>query len=162
MDVYRITKEKYIHDLEGEGARIHGGRWNQKGYNVLYTSEHESVAVLEVLAHTPITSIPTDLKLMVLSIPDHVSRKTVEIKSLPANWRKYPAPDILAERGTNWLRSASSLLLKVPSVITPSEHNFLINPAHKEFQKVKPQACISHQEIYFSARRRKNGNGNVP
>ncbi len=136
MQVFRIAKEEYISDLEGTGARIHGGRWNQKGYNVLYTSEHESVAVLEVLAHTPITTLPKDLKMMILTIPDSVSVKTVDIKSLPANWRKYPAPDILAERGTNWLRSASCLLLKVPSVITPSEYNVLINPAHKEFKEI--------------------------
>lgn len=137
MQVFRIAKGKYIHDLEGNGARIHGGRWNQKGYNFLYTSEHESLAVLEVLAHTPITTIPKDLQLMVLTIPDRVSVKTIDIKSLPANWRKYPAPDILAEKGTNWLRSVSSLALKVPSVITPSEHNVLINPAHKKFQEIK-------------------------
>lgn len=139
MHVFRIAKEKYIYDLEGKGARIHGGRWNQKGYNVLYTSEHESVAVLEVLAHTPITTIPKDLKLMMLSIPDSISFQTVDINALPDNWRKYPAPDSLAERGTNWLRSVATLALKVPSLITPSEHNILLNPAHKNFQKIKPK-----------------------
>lgn len=149
MQVFRIAKGKYIHDLEGNGARIHGGRWNQKGYNVLYTSEHESLAVLEVLAHTPITTIPKGLQLMVLTIPDSVSVKTVDIKSLPANWRKYPAPDILAERGTNWLRSVSSLLLKVPSVITPSEHNVLINPAHKKFQEIKTKEI---RDFWFDER----------
>lgn len=145
MEVYRIAKEKYIHDLKGNGAKIYGGRWTQKGYNILYTSDHESLAALEVLVHTPITTIPKDLQLLVLTIPDSVSFETIDTKSLPANWRKYPAPDILAEIGTNWLLSESSLLLKVPSVVTPSEHNVLINPAHENFPELKKKKVRDFQ-----------------
>lgn len=137
MDVFRITKSAYSQDLTGEGARIHGGRWNKKGVNMLYASEHESLAALEVLVHTPIATSPGDLQLSVISIPDDVPFETLDSNTLPANWIQYPAPTALAERGTEWARSASSLILKVPSVIIRSEWNFLINPAHSDFSRIR-------------------------
>ncbi|HTH19992.1 MAG TPA: RES domain-containing protein, partial [Candidatus Udaeobacter sp.] len=40
----------------GEGARIYGGRWNSRGTAVIYVSEHESLAALELLVHlTPLS-----------------------------------------------------------------------------------------------------------
>ncbi|HNC72490.1 MAG TPA: RES family NAD+ phosphorylase, partial [Chitinophagales bacterium] len=39
--------------------------------------------------------------------------------------------------GDNWLRENKSLLLKVPSVVIHEEMNYLINPNHKDFNKVK-------------------------
>jgi RES domain-containing protein len=39
----------------GEGARIYGGRWNSRGTAIVYVSEHESLAALELLVHlTPL------------------------------------------------------------------------------------------------------------
>ena len=34
--------------------------------------------------------------------------------------------------GSDWLKSGSSALLQVPSVIVPEEHATLINPAHAD------------------------------
>lgn len=137
MEVYRISRQKYIRDLSGEGARIHGGRWNHKGHSVLYTSEYESLATLEILVHTPINSLPQDLWLLTLYIPDNVSAETIERNSLPSDWRTYPAPNKLADLGTRWIRQSSSLTLSVPSVITSSESNILINPHHPEFSNLE-------------------------
>jgi hypothetical protein len=39
--------------------------------------------------------------------------------------------------GDNWLKKNTILLLKVPSVVIPEEFNYLINPLHKDFHKVK-------------------------
>jgi|SRR5699024_3871112 len=137
MDVFRITKSAYSQDLTGEGARIHGGRWSKKGVNMLYTSEYGSLAALEILVHTPIATSPADLQMVVISIPDDVPFETLDPNTLPANWTQYPAPSALAERGTEWVQSASSLILKVPSVIIRSEWNFLINPAHSDFSRIR-------------------------
>jgi len=37
MEVFRITKDKYIDDLSGEGARLYGGRWYKSQVLLLYT-----------------------------------------------------------------------------------------------------------------------------
>ncbi len=136
MFLYRISKEKYIRDLSGEGARKYGGRWNHKGMPVLYTSEHVSLAALEVLVHVPVISLPKDLKLLKLKISDKASREEVDPAILPANWKEYPAPTELKDLGTEWIEHRNSLLLKVPSAVISSEWNYLINPLHEEFEQI--------------------------
>lgn len=39
MEVFRIAKCQYIHDLNSTGTRIYGGRWNAKGYPVVYIQQ---------------------------------------------------------------------------------------------------------------------------
>lgn len=136
MDLFRISKKKYIKDLSGEGARKFGGRWNSKGSAVLYTSQTESLAALETLVHASIATIPSDLNLLILSVPDHIEPDRIDVKELPLGWRNYPAPNQLAEIGGKWVDSESSLLLKVPSVLVQSEMNILINPNHFDADKL--------------------------
>jgi RES domain-containing protein len=136
MLVYRLAKEKYIRDLSGTGARLYGGRWNRKGTPLLYSSEHTSLAILELLVHTPHTLLPTNISLLTLFIPDELEIRTLEIENLAANWQQYPAPDSLAEMGTHWIKSQESVAIKVPSVVVPNEWNILLNPDHPEFKKI--------------------------
>jgi RES domain-containing protein len=35
-----------------------------------------------------------------------------------------------------WASSCKSVVLRIPSVIVPSESNFLLNPAHPDFDKL--------------------------
>jgi RES domain-containing protein len=71
MLVYRLYKSSYIADpLSAEGARRAGGRWNPKGYPILYTSATPELALLEVVAHLNPTFIPK-FHLLVLDVPDH-------------------------------------------------------------------------------------------
>lgn len=137
MDVFRITKLSYSRDLTGEGARMNGGRWNNVGVAMLYTSEHESLAALEVLAHISLDSAPEDLALVTIHIPGSVKSQSIRPDRLPDHWRLHPAPEELAEIGTQWIQSQDTLLLKVPSVIIPTEWNILINPAHRDFDTIE-------------------------
>jgi RES domain-containing protein len=134
---YRICKNKYADDLKGEGARLYGGRWNSKGNAVIYASASKALAVLELLVHVIPNLIPHDLSLITLSVPDTINIKEYKIKDLPDNWRTYPAPLQTQMLGDKCLMSKESLILKVPSVIVPSEFNFLINPAQKDIKKIK-------------------------
>jgi RES domain-containing protein len=136
MHLYRISRARYIRDLSGEGARRFGGRWNRRGVPVLYTSAHESLAVLEVLANTPVSSLPDDLQLITLSVPDTAKTEEFKISDLPEEWNSYPPPNLLREMGTEWILSEKSLVLKVPSAIICSEYNYLINPNHADIQRV--------------------------
>lgn len=137
MDLFRISRKKYINDLSGEGARKFGGRWNFKGSAVLYTSQSESLAALETLVHAPVSAIPDDLNLLILSVPESLRTGVIKSEELPADWRNYPAPTRLAETGTKWLESKSDLLLRVPSVLVQTEWNFLLNPNHPDMKKIK-------------------------
>jgi RES domain-containing protein len=132
MFLYRIAKTVYIHDLSGSGPRLYGGRWNPRGISVVYTSENRALAVLELFVHLSRTVIPPNLSLATIEIPDTASKQEIAVKELPRHWRSFPAPPELAEIGASWIKSRNSLLLRIPSVIMPSEMNVLINPAHPE------------------------------
>ena len=59
------------------------------------------------------------------------------LKTLPAGWRQQPPPPSVQSIGDAWATEARSAVLRVPSVIIPHEHNYLLNPLHPDFKKVK-------------------------
>lgn len=144
MIVYRITLTKYVRDLTGIGAHLHGGRWNKKGTAVIYASESRSLATVEYLVHMPISFAPDDLSIAAIEIPYSIKLKKIRLSDLPSNWRNYPAPEELAKIGSKWVSSNNSLLLRVPSVVVEHEFNILINPSHPDMKRVK----ISNIEKY--------------
>ena len=86
MIVYRITNQKYSHDISGTGAKTFGGRWNSKGMAMLYTSQHISLALLEMLVHTQFTDYSIALDLIHISIPDSIDCKEIKLANLKSNW----------------------------------------------------------------------------
>jgi RES domain-containing protein len=56
---------------------------------------------------------------------------------LPANWRSHPAPEALAELGTHWAHEAKTPVLAVPSAVIPQELNYLLNPRHAHFKRIR-------------------------
>ena len=70
MIVFRIAKKKWIKDLSGTGAKLTGGRWNPKGYPVIYCAATSSLAILEKLVHVDFDLLPDDLYIAELEIPD--------------------------------------------------------------------------------------------
>ncbi len=137
MEVFRIARERYVRDLSGEGARRYGGRWNRKGTALLYTAESRSLAVVEFLVHLPIALAPPDVRIARISVPDEAEADELKPDRLPPGWNRYPAPEALAELGSDWVRENKKLVLKVPSAVVAGERNILINPAHKLFAKVR-------------------------
>ena len=86
MRVYRIGWTKYSWNLSGEGARLHGGRWNHKGTPLLYTSESRALALLELTGNVNMDDIPRALSITVIEIPDSLI-KTVTMAALPGDWQ---------------------------------------------------------------------------
>ncbi len=136
MMVYRISKSKYIKDLTGTGAKLFGGRWNPKGYAVLYASINRSLAALEYLIHVDPKTVPRNLKLLALELPNDSIEK-FDKKAFLKISKKKNSSLLFKEEGKNWIESKKSLLLEVPSIIIPDEKNILINPSHKLIDKVK-------------------------
>lgn len=146
MIVYRITQGIYHQDITGTGARLHGGRWNEKGMPVLYTSESRALSTLELLVHTDYDLLPPKLKLLWIEIP-RKWEDIFEIKQnqLPTNWEKSPPPPTLKKIGQQRLIKEDRLAIKVPSVIIPDEFNIVINPAHKDFNQVRIKKIQSYE-----------------
>jgi RES domain-containing protein len=137
MFLYRISKSAHIKDLSGSGARLYGGRWNHRGVPLVYTSESRSLATVEFLVHVSMPNSPGDLSMATLEVPENIAPKELNPSSLPKDWRDSPAPLELADLGTQWARSNTSLLLRVPSAVVESEYNILINPLHRDVPRVK-------------------------
>ena len=51
MRFYRIADSRHSPE-SGEGARLHGGRWNSPGRAVIYACETMTGAMLEKFVHT--------------------------------------------------------------------------------------------------------------
>jgi len=133
--VWRITRAAY-QALDGEGARLYGGRWNPEGIEVVYTSAALSLAALEYLVHVDPEDVPDDLVAMEIEIPDELEAERVELTELPRDWNAVPDHPACVERGAAWARAARVPLLRVPSAIVPEEENVLVNPRHPEARRV--------------------------
>lgn len=139
--VYRILRKPYSQKpLDGEGAYRFGGRWSSQGTRLAYTSEHLSLAMLEYLVHVDPDDPPDDLVVVAADVPANVSRTPISLKKLPGHWRQSPAPPELAVLGDEHVRRAQTAILIVPSALSPVESNWLINPRHPDFSRIRAGA----------------------
>ena len=133
MRLWRLLKTRYAADaFSGEGARLHGGRWNSPGTRVAYASSDAALAVLEVLVHLEDTSALPSFSLVMASLPDALI-ETPDESMLPARWRDSPTAPAAQAFGDAWVRSGRSVGLRVPSVLVRGGSNVLLNPAHPKF-----------------------------
>ncbi len=133
---WRISKAKHAKSgFDGEGARLYGSRWSSPGTRIAFASEHLSLATLEILVHLQSGSLLARYVVLSVRFPEDMVQD-LDPALLPENWRSFPAPPPTRQIGDAWIKSNSGALLRVPSVILPREHNFLINPAHHDFTKL--------------------------
>jgi RES domain-containing protein len=139
---WRIVKARNAGKaFDGEGARLYGGRWNSPGVAVVYASESRALATLEVLAGLQTNSPLHEYVLIPAEFDDSIV-VAVELEGLSTDWRRNPPPPSTQRLGDDWIASAASAVLKVPSALVPQESNYLFNPRHPAFSEVrigKPQ-----------------------
>ena len=136
ISVWRITKRKHARTaFSGGGARKYGGRWNSPGTAVVYTSETQSLAVLEMLVHLDGPYLLQEYVLIGVEIEES-SLQDVDPSRLPSNWKTDPGPPALRKIGDEWVLAGSSVALRVPSILVPAERNVLLNPVHPDFLQV--------------------------
>ncbi|MBI4328224.1 MAG: RES family NAD+ phosphorylase [Chloroflexi bacterium] len=134
MTAFRLCERRHAdagRAFRGEGARMAGGRWNPPGIAVVYTSGSLSLASLELLAHFDSS---TDMPDLVFFRVQFDERLVARVDQLPPNWRQIPAPSNTQLLGAAWWQSGRLAVLRVPSVIIPSEDNFVLNPSHPDFK----------------------------
>ena len=136
--VYRILRKRFSKNpLDGEGAFRFGGRWSSIGTRLAYTSEHLSLAMIEYFIHLDRDDPPQDLIVATIEVPDSISRASISPKELPPNWRESPAPPELAAIGDRFVQEHRTVILVVPSALVPVESNWLLNPGHPEFSRIR-------------------------
>ncbi len=134
MFVYRICLAKYATVLK---ASCRAARWNSNDIEIIYTSSTRALACLENIVHRSQKGLNQSFKILTIEIPDSIVADSASIDELPDNWREYWNMHITRNLGDNWAEKGQSVLLKVPSSIIADEHNYLINPKHKDFKKIK-------------------------
>lgn len=140
--VWRIasdTPDYEADDLTGAGAKASGGRWNRAGIAVIYASATRALACLETLVHlNRDAALPLNRFLVRIAIPEaHWRSRAVLDPARHVGWDAEPEGKVSIEWGTSWVRSASTLVAEVPSVIVPEESNVLINPGHTDVGMVR-------------------------
>ncbi len=131
MNLFRITKTKYAQDLSGTGAKLAGGRWNPAGKPVVYTAGSSALGLLEHLTHLSRTDLQLSFQLILLETYNTpISFLEDHFENLPAKWKLDKM--LTREYGKQWLEKQFSPILRVPSVHSPWEYNYLLNPEHPD------------------------------
>jgi RES domain-containing protein len=132
---YRIVKARHANSaFDGEGARIAGGRWNSPGVAMVYTAGSIALAALEMLVHLERSELLAAYVIFTCTFdPALVS----EPDALPSDWRSSPAPAASRRVGDAWVLEGRSAVLLVPSAVVEEEHNYVLNPRHRDFEKIQ-------------------------
>jgi RES domain-containing protein len=141
LEAWRIVREKYVETaFSGEGAAKYGGRWNLPGRRVVYTSQSKALATLELVVHL---NPPVFFKYKAIRMEfDEKLARHFPVEDLPADWTTEP-PSLSTQRlGSRWVEKAESAVLAVPSVIIEEEVNYLINPLHGDFPRIKISPAV--------------------
>lgn len=131
MNIWRLTTRDNITEaFDGQGAFKYGGRWNSKGTKLVYCSDSISLAILENLVHFDIDIAPP-LYLFEIEIENKQVYLDPKLKQLLSNERR------TKQYGDEWVFSLKSLALEIPSAVVNREKNYLLNPEHTCFKKIK-------------------------
>ena len=135
MRAYRIGDPKGRFPVwSPEGARHYQGRWHEAGAAVIYSSEHYSTAMLEMLAQRNGT-LPPNQHYIEIAIPQGTSYEIVTPDILP-DWHR-PGGEAARRFGRGWYSENRSAILIVPSVVARMERNIVINCRHPDFVNIK-------------------------
>ena len=104
---------------------------------VVYTSSSLSLATLEVLVHLDDPeSFARMFSWFAMEIPDELVEVLDESK-LPSTWCADETTAATQVIGDAWVRSQRTAVLAVPSVVTPGERNYLLNPSHPRISEIR-------------------------
>lgn len=137
MKVFRLSRKKYANTLSGYGAALHGQRWNSKGTEVVYTAESRALAFSEVAVHISLALLPADYHMVEIEIPNSIPIRKFSTKLLPQGWDTIPARPVSQYIGDDFVADKKFAVLRVPSVVVKGDFNYIINPAHPDFKKIK-------------------------
>jgi RES domain-containing protein len=138
MRFWRICRRPYAAETQtGEGARLYGGRWNSRGVRVVYTSTSLALAAVETFVNLEPNLRPDDLVSIEGEIPKKIRIGKLD-QQLPPDWYR-SRNESLQRIGDEWVRKGETVALLVPSAAIRGEWNLLLNPAHRDFSRIRFQ-----------------------
>lgn len=99
---------------------------------MVYSSSGLSLAALETLVHADRRRFERDYLTFKLQLPEEFVLELRE-SDLPEDWRGRAVSEGARRIGDAWAEAQASVALLVPSVIVPTERNYLLNPVHPKF-----------------------------
>jgi RES domain-containing protein len=138
MRVARLIRRSHAPSVReaysGAGARLFGGRWNSRDVTAAYAAATVSLAALEILVNADVEELQKEYAIAYAVLPD----AAIEVlKALPSGWNRSELPESTQRLGDAFLSGRRAVALAVPSVVVPTEFNYLINPAHPAFSRVR-------------------------
>lgn len=135
--LWRLCRSTYADEaFSGQGAFRLGGRWSPRNLAVVYCADSRSLAAMEILVHHIGTEVFRES--LWVQIAADVPTDAIEIPArVPTEWRDPPPVASVQAFGAAWIREQRSAALRVPSSVVLGEFNYLLNPAHADFAKVR-------------------------
>jgi len=75
--------------------------------------------------------------MITIDIPEDISIEKINLKKLEENWNAHPAISSTKKIGDTFIDSLENCILKVPSAVVKGDFNYLINPYHNDFKRIK-------------------------
>lgn len=147
MRVFRIANKRHIHSLSGIGAELVGGRWNHKGTRVVYTAASRALAMAETAVQPNFDILPDKYHIAEIEVPDDLPIYEIDLDSI-FNGGEWTSPKALAltkSWGTYLISRKKIPVIKAPSVVVKGDFNYLLNPYHPDFDRIK----IVHAEPFL-------------
>jgi RES domain-containing protein len=122
--------------MSGEGSQLYGGRWNTKGTRIVYLGTSLAQASVELLVHLGRAEVLNTYLKMEVSFNESLVQH-IALADLPTDWAEPTMAPSVQAVGDAWAADKSSLVLQVPSAAVQGEYNYLLNPTHTDFKKLK-------------------------
>lgn len=149
MEVFRLARKKFKIELSGKGASLTGARWNSKGTEIVYCAQSRALAMAEVVVHLSLAVVPKDFVMLTITIPEDIIVAELDTNLLQRDWNIFPNSFITQIIGDDFIRTGNNCIMKVPSAVVKGDFNFLLNPHHADFSRIK---ITSQEDFPFDKR----------
>jgi RES domain-containing protein len=108
------------------------------------------LCALEVLAN--VNELPDDYVVTPIDVPDNLAVIAVPEDGLPPGWNAARPITETADIGRAWADRLESVVLVVPSAVIAQEQNYILNPRHSDFSRLR---FLTPEPFHFDDRLRR-------
>lgn len=173
MQVYRASRlpRQQFDPLDASASVARDGwRFNDKHHAILYTTAVQSLAILEIVARPGWASV-NELHIAAIEIPDDTVFDLADLEiALPSNWNARPAAPNAQRISAEFLNAVDREAtagrqvcgVRVPSVISTTDHNVLLDPRQRSHYGVASWVRIPFDWLVGSAQQPESAPQHIP